>query len=1248
MKKKSKLFVSFFLVLALVLQVAVLSLPMTAEEIPETPPETSGQTSPETPTPEVSAPVDLKKQIVPRSEVPAIIDYSVAVEKKYMRRAYEEEHSLNELAFQKTDGSFDIYSFAFPVKYETADGEILDKSPELVYDTATASFATAAQNDTALQCAAVAKDGITYISSKLNVTLKPKTPAEATFGLQILEGTVAPISGGILIKPSNPQIPAGYTANAAQVSAQSALTTRTETVTAAGYSLTEGNTMAVVPSYNGFNLSVSKASASTQNTFWYELTTGGKTLAVSNGTGLFTNADGTPAGTLSVMTEDSPADLEAIQIRPGQYLLSVTLPAGAAASTMAVTDYYDYLQDTTVCSGTPTTTYGSSANLYVGYQSSRGVERILIRPNQWYLDSPGYNVSSATLVMRDIMANTSSTVECRQFTGSMWGESSATWNSVSANSYGAIVSSLAVNSDIGWSNGYVYRFDITSIAQAWANVSGTHRRGLILKASNESSGQQYFASTQYGTESYRPYLDITVTYTNPLSDGIYFIRSATGGYLTSTESSLNGSNVYQKTNKLSTEYTDCMNQLWRVTDAGNGYYTIRPYHYTPAGLTASGYANSNTNVDIYDIGYSDYMEDLPSYALWSIYDAKNLGDGIRFSLSLMGSGWSLENYNGTSDGGNISIGDDYSGNEHDWFFDRVENPPNVVLFYNDDTGLREDNMHRWIRVGDENVRILAELDFDISLSISAGSLNPTQHGWSLDGSSIATLNTGTLGLTGVSAGYTRVCVNYIINGNTYEGGFTLHVWNQSINGVYYIQNAKSLQYVNIAVPGLQDGSTIEQNAYYDYNSLRWEFTLQNSGYYTIRSVLSNSTDYYLAVENDSTADGAQLVLRSEPATNAMEWEISTTADGRYKIVPVVGRTLGRAMAVEYATSQNSSGLKIKSLTYSNDNYYSDEWYLLPCYGTLEETLFSRGIISQNDIASTNDGFRMIKRSIGDMFRILEITVLNLPNNQTCTVSTDYACWYVFSITRNGETSYGLYYFGEQQDPHAEDPRVSISFAKFDPELLLDCFEMWNISMVNEALVNHISNVTVETDNCVRYDSIIREYFAETASEAPYLIAEEYISFIASTCNSQEQVLVPKVYKEALSAQDERTDRLVSAIESVDPNGTIYITQNDNDTSNDYIQLQDSQNLTSAEKYVILTLYTGDVNFNCFAAEVEYHAEKTNLFFGNPFLVSLYNRALCADMSTLESPSPFPSELKDPYHNTESPIVVEQGNEHGIY
>ncbi len=48
MKKDFKLFVSFFLVLSLVLQVAVFSLPMSAEEIPPSSPEPSSQTEPAT------------------------------------------------------------------------------------------------------------------------------------------------------------------------------------------------------------------------------------------------------------------------------------------------------------------------------------------------------------------------------------------------------------------------------------------------------------------------------------------------------------------------------------------------------------------------------------------------------------------------------------------------------------------------------------------------------------------------------------------------------------------------------------------------------------------------------------------------------------------------------------------------------------------------------------------------------------------------------------------------------------------------------------------------------------------------------------------------------------------------------------------------------------------------------------------------------------------------------------------------
>ena len=110
-------------VLAFVFILSLFPMTFSAEEtVPDAPAESTVSEEPEK--------VDLKKQIVDESEVPDLIDYSVVVEKKYVKRSYERESSLNEVVFLRADGAFDRYTFSFPVKYE-ANGEILDKNPEL-------------------------------------------------------------------------------------------------------------------------------------------------------------------------------------------------------------------------------------------------------------------------------------------------------------------------------------------------------------------------------------------------------------------------------------------------------------------------------------------------------------------------------------------------------------------------------------------------------------------------------------------------------------------------------------------------------------------------------------------------------------------------------------------------------------------------------------------------------------------------------------------------------------------------------------------------------------------------------------------------------------------------------------------------------------------------------------------------------------------------------------------------------------
>ena len=971
--------------------------------------------------------------------------------------------------------------------------------------------------------------------------------------------------------------------------------------------------------------------------------------------------------------------------------MSVTVAnsSSATAVTLAVSDYYDYIQDTSIYSINSSTIAGTSKNLYVGYNSSRGIQRILIRANNWNLTS-GYTVSNATLYMRDIMAtDATTTVECRQFTGNTWSEASATWANVSANSYGITASSVTMNSDIGWSNGYVYSFDITSIAQGWCSSSALAQRGLMLKASSSteaatSTSQQYFASTQYGTEAYRPYITISAAYTDTVDDGVYYIRSAAGGYLTSTESSLNFSNVYQKTSKLSSDPSQTMNQLWRVVRVGNGYYTIRPYHYTPAGLTATQYkASGNTNADIYHIGYLDDMDSVPSYGMWNIGNIEDSNGeyGTYYSLSSpTNDGLVLNNEQPGTDGGNIGTADSTGGNGQKWIFEEVINPPRKVLFYDSNTGKLEQNPNRSIAKLDSR-RMLAEFEFDISMSV-LGLLNPTKYSWSCSDETIATVTPQTLKVNGVEYGTTTIQVCYQTADNLqHYAGFTLHVIPGVSDGTYYFQNAKSLRYMDIENQAMQNGTTIHQWSFHGGATSRWKIEMQTDGYYTICSLHSGSTPYYLGIENDSTADGARVVLRSGPITDGMKWFFFMERTGSWIIYPKVGGTT-RALAVEYQYYQEELGLDLISAIPSYDRYDSEKWFLRNLEDTIEDNLYNMGLIDGDDIVSTDDGFSMITVSLADLWLQRGIYTITLTDD-VLQVDKFYDDWYLIGLRENATAVYGMVKMREEESDYQENsegrpladldaPGVSVPFVALNTETFLQSFTAGS-SWVDTwtSIFNDVKKVT--GPGRASYNENLRQYFAKPESDGAYLVAENYVKFIVSqygsTINASQNLI--DLFEQIEAYEDSYTNeimngnsegalsvnlvleqlkRIPNALEQINTaaNRQIYNFQTNQ------IIIQDPQNLSLYEKQAILACFTANVTFNSFAAEVVTHADVLGFSFLGWSLydlaleydpIDVYEMALRADMSVGEEAE---SGFADWYYNLNSKVVQDQISAHGEY
>ena len=101
-----------------------------------------------------------------------------------------------------------------------------------------------------------------------------------------------------------------------------------------------------------------------------------------------------------------------------------------------------------------------------------------------------------------------------------------------------------------------------------------------------------------------------------------------------------------------------------------------------------------------------------------------------------------------------------------------------------------------------------------------------------------------------------------------------------------------------------------------------------------------------------------------------------------------------------------------------------------------------------------------------------------------------------------------------------------------------------------------------------------------------------------------------------------------------------------DSQNNCLNIRDKNNLSSAERRAILLTHTGNVNFNSFAAEVQYHSDKCDNVLAN--FEEFEESVKRADMTVLsdDTENDFPRSLFDPYYDLNNSVVKEQERKHG--
>ena len=305
-------------------------------------------------------------------------------------------------------------------------------------------------------------------------------------------------------------------------------------------------------------------------------------------------------------------------------------------------------------------------------------------------------------------------------------------------------------------------------------------------------------------------------------------------------------------------------------------------------------------------------------------------------------------------------------------------------------------------------------------------------------------------------------------------------------------------------------------------------------------------------------------------------------------------------------------------------------------------LFEKNLIKSDLVMFTGDGFYMINKTISSMLISQGIETFPDREDQILECRNFFDDWFLFAVPSREDYVYGLLKMREQEhdlergiQADGDTPGVTISFIAFDTGVFISCLE--NPSEENR------KKMGMEINRVVAYPKqnhhpALKAYFIRPQAEAPYLIADTYVKYIASF-STIGLLNVPKAYAEIYEK------RKASAKYARVP---AFLDQNNMDAQrivcdHEKIYILDTNDLSRYEKLAILATHTGNVSVHSFAAEIRYHAMFLTkvMKIRLPLAGSPYASAVRADMSIGDKEFQGPT----PYYDLSGKILCEQVKYH---
>jgi len=566
------------------------------------------------------------------SVVPDAIGYEEAVKKQHVARLYEEEgNDLNKVIFLNADGSKTMYTFDYPVKYQTAAGEIQDISLDIADSLSTDAAFVSASADAVTTFSANLSDGISLSGNGVQIGLIPLLPTSSSGNNMAQTGSMGATSGNLTL--------------------HTAIRLDEKTVS---YYYDDKTTIEYSLTYTGFKEDIVVSEYTGQTEYSFLLNTGGYALEEMGGSYFLVDDAGNVKATIGdiiIFTADERNNALG-QIVPTtirekeQYLLTIVIDEDYLTDentvypiridpTVEITyaeDGADKIEDVTVY--TADTTTPNLYSIFVGNKQNGGIARILMKFPGLDLSDLGENVyiESASVSIRDLLCEaTPLDVSCYVYCGGSWSEKingqynyGINWSNT-IDAYDEYLSTYLDTQTISYTNGaalsnpHRYSFDITEAVQGWVDGDYDQNKGIIFKAdASVENGSTYNWKTisSYNRGSYEPRL--TVTYNNDniqlVSEGTYYINNLeTGKYLKYTSSNAVGSSGLLSTLGNSIQ--------WELCSLENGTYAFRAASNPTLYLGVPEYFDSNGDIVIETVSGSD----VPENCLWWIDMAENTG-----------------------------------------------------------------------------------------------------------------------------------------------------------------------------------------------------------------------------------------------------------------------------------------------------------------------------------------------------------------------------------------------------------------------------------------------------------------------------------------------------------------------------------------------------------------------------------------------------------------------------------------------